>query len=295
MDDTIFGAGGTNVFVRGNGTIVYNGTTDYQGDITINNANLKVNGVVSEASVNVCRNSSFSAQRGKLSGIGTLTGNVFANSGTISPDHGGTLSLGALTLTSANTGSLGSLVHIEVDSVGTSSVAVSGAVSLAGTLEIAIAPGTAPGRYTILTSSGITGTFDNVTFTGAKPRYTVSYLPVGAPTYVQLNYIGPSRGATPPVKLPAQPTVDIPATLDGATVLDPAVICCGRPVILGPLPIPGTGPTTYAVTAQTGNVTCQIGQTATQTYLKVHGSNGSCTIVGTKNGITSKPLTITAP
>ena len=32
-DDTIFGAGGTSVFVTGNGTVVYNGTTDYQGTI----------------------------------------------------------------------------------------------------------------------------------------------------------------------------------------------------------------------------------------------------------------------
>ena len=37
-DDTIFGAGETNVFVKGNGTVVYNGTTDYQGTVTIDNA-----------------------------------------------------------------------------------------------------------------------------------------------------------------------------------------------------------------------------------------------------------------
>src|SRR5438046_4689133 len=85
-DDTAFGAGGTSVFVKGNGTVVYNGTTGYQGTVTINNANFKVNGVINAASIFVCRNSGFSAQRGTLSGIGTLTGDVFANSGTISPD-----------------------------------------------------------------------------------------------------------------------------------------------------------------------------------------------------------------
>ncbi len=80
-DDTIFGAGGTSVFVTGNGTVVYNGTTDYQGNITINNANFKVNGLIDTASIFVCRNIGFSSQRGTLSGIGNLTGNVFVNSG----------------------------------------------------------------------------------------------------------------------------------------------------------------------------------------------------------------------
>ena len=102
IDDTTFGAGGTSIFVRGNGTVVYNGTTDYQGIITINNANFKVNGQIDEASIFVCRNIGFSSQRGTLSGIGTLTGNVFVNSGTISPDTGGTLTLGSLALNSAD-------------------------------------------------------------------------------------------------------------------------------------------------------------------------------------------------
>ena len=44
-DDTLFGGEGTSVYVTGNGTVVYNGTTDYQGTILINNANFKVNGV----------------------------------------------------------------------------------------------------------------------------------------------------------------------------------------------------------------------------------------------------------
>ena len=52
-DDTSFGAGGTSVFVTGNGTVIYNGTTDYQGTITINNANFKVNGLIDD-SINFC-------------------------------------------------------------------------------------------------------------------------------------------------------------------------------------------------------------------------------------------------
>ncbi len=93
-DDTAFGAGGTAIRVTGNGTVVYNGTTDYQGSITVNNANFKVNGLINTAPVSVCRNSSFSSQRGTLSGSGSVTGPVFVNSGVISPDIGQTLSLG---------------------------------------------------------------------------------------------------------------------------------------------------------------------------------------------------------
>lgn len=285
-DDTTFGAGGTSVFVKGNGTVIYNGTTDYQGSITVNNATFKVNGQINQASVFICRNVSFSSQRGTLSGIGTLTGNVFVNSGTISPDAGSTLTLGSLILNSAGSGALGSRVRSDISSGGASLVAVTGPASLAGVLEINLDTSALPGSYTLLTSTGITGTFDSVTFTGTggkTPNYTLSYLPAGAPTYVQFNFLGyPSS------------SVDIPATVNGSSVLNPAVICCGRPVILGPLPVPGTGPTVYTIVNHTGNVTCKIGQTKTQTYLEMHGKSGSCTIIGRKDGVVSNPLTVIA-
>lgn len=195
-DDTTFGTGGTSVFVRGNGTVVYNGTTDYQGNITINNANFKVNGQINTAPVSVCRDIGFSSQRGTLSGSGTLTGNVLVNSGIISPDRGEILTLGSLILNSADPMSetLGSLVHIEIDSSSTLSVvSVTGPVTLAGTLEIDLDPHALPGTYTILTSSGITGEFDSVTFTRQIPNYTLSYLPNEygtTPTFVQFELLG---------------------------------------------------------------------------------------------------------
>lgn len=200
-DDTNFGGGGTAIFVRGNGTVVYNGTTDYPGSITINNANFKVNGQINSAHISVCRNIAFSPQRGTLSGSGTLTGNVFANSGAISPSTAGTLTLGSLTLSSADpvNGTLGSLVHIEIGSGNTSLVSVTGPASLAGALEIDLDPNAIPGTYTILTSSAITGAFDSVTFTGTTPNYSLSYLPIGSPTFVQFDFLGyPSSPIEPP-------------------------------------------------------------------------------------------------
>lgn len=192
-DDTTFGAGGTSVLVRGDGTVIYNGTTDYAGTLSIHNAHFKVNGQIDTAPIFVCRNVSFSPQRGTLSGVGTLTGDVFVNSGIISPDTGGTLTLGSLILNPADPGSgtLGSLVHIEIDSSSTASlVTVTGPASLAGTLEINLDPNALPGTYTLLTSSALTDTFDFVTFTGPTPNYSISYLPTVNPTFVQLNFLG---------------------------------------------------------------------------------------------------------
>jgi uncharacterized protein with beta-barrel porin domain len=192
VDDTSFGGTGTSVSVTGNGTVIYNGSTTYQGTITINNANFKVNGSINEASVSVCRNIGLSSQRGVLSGSGQLTGSIFANSGTIYPDAGEYLTLGSLQLNSAHpmSGTLGSLVHITIDSGVASRVVVTGAATLAGALEIDLESTALPGTYTILTSAGITGTFDSISFTGTTPNYSLSYLPVGSPTYIQFDFLG---------------------------------------------------------------------------------------------------------
>lgn len=87
--------------------------------------------------------------------------------------------------------------------------------------------------------------------------------------------------------------VPIPATLNGSRVLNSAIICCGRPVLLKNLP--GPGKTTYKVTARTGDAKCAIRRSKSQTYLRMYGRKGSCTVVGTKNGITTLPLTVNTP
>ena len=171
-----------------------------KGSVKVNNANFKVNGEIDAASIFVCRNLSLSPQRGTLSGVGTLTGDVFVNSGTIFPDTGATLTLGSLALHPADPASntLGSLVRIGINSSSAPSVvAVTRHASLAGTLQIDLDPNAQPGSYRILTSSGIAGTFDSITFAGATPHYSLSYLPVGAPTYVQFDLLAPPPPPTP--------------------------------------------------------------------------------------------------
>lgn len=200
VDDTEWGGTGTSVFITGSGTVIYNGISEYRGNITINNANFKVNGAINLADVSVCRNTGFGTKRGQLSGRGTLTGKVFANSGTIAPDAGQTLTLGRLELSEIDLGgdTLGSLVKITFDGSAPSLVAVTDIVErLAGVLEIDIDSDTAPGSYVILTSAGITtGTFREITFTGSTPNYRLSYLPVGSPTYVQFDFLGYLEAAT---------------------------------------------------------------------------------------------------
>lgn len=231
VDDTSFGGSGTSVHVTGKGTVIYNGSSDYQGTVMINNANFKVNGQIDQASISVCRNLSISTQRGTLSGKGTLSGDVFVNSGIISPDSNETLTLGSLTLTpqDVQNNTLGSLVHVEIGSL----VAVTNSASLAGTLEIDILPSTPVGSYILLTSSGLTGTFDFVTFTGKTPNYTLSYLPVQNPTYVQLNFMG----FTPVAPVP-------PTKVEG-------IRCCKRSKLYNILtwqpPTRGSRPTSYKI------------------------------------------------
>ena len=81
-------------------------------------------------------------------------------------------------------------LHIDINSGGASLITATGTAALGGTLEVGIAPRTLSGTFTVLTASAITGTFSQVRFTQTIPvQYTVSYLPAGAPTRVELNFL----------------------------------------------------------------------------------------------------------
>ena len=93
---------------------------------------------------------------------------------------------------------------------------------------------------------------------------------------------------------PPPSSVLIPATLNGVPIYSPAKVGCGRPIFLGELSVPGPGLSHYFVINQTGHVNCLISQSRSQTFLKISGCQGSCTIIGTKNGIRSEPFTVIA-
>ncbi len=88
--------------------------------------------------------------------------------------------------------------------------------------------------------------------------------------------------------------VSIPATLNGSTILSPARVCCGRPVLMYDLSIPSDLAATYRVVGTTGNISCSIGSTGPDFYVKVFGRPGTCTLQGTKDAQISAPLVLVA-
>jgi len=189
MSTPIEGAGllsevtGPGVTTSGLGTVNLTGVNTYLGGTLIQSGILNLNGSIN-GDLNI-------ESAGTLSGNATVNGNVYSN-GTIWPGLEEMLILGSLSLNTTDTvnGPLESLVHIEIDSSTTSSVSVAGSASLAGTLQIDLDPSAQTGTYIILTSSAISGTFDSVIFTGMVPTYSLSYLPIGSPTFVQFDFLG---------------------------------------------------------------------------------------------------------
>jgi hypothetical protein len=89
--------------------------------------------------------------------------------------------------------------------------------------------------------------------------------------------------------------VSIPATLNGSAVLNPAKVCCGRPVLMYDLSIESDLTATFQVISKTGNISCEIGSTGLNSFVKIVGRPGSCTVQGTKDGQISLPLVIQVP
>lgn len=183
---------GRDIFVREQGSLIFNLSntltiaTPIEGDQTngpatsgglqkIGTGILNLNGANTYSGLT-------SIDGGTLNLSGSVIGNVTINSGGILSGNatiGGNLT---------NSGA----VHVDINSGGTSLVAVTGTTSLAGTLEAGIASNTLSGTFTVLTSSAITGNFSNVRFTQTTPaQYTVSYLPAGAPNRIELYFIMP--------------------------------------------------------------------------------------------------------
>jgi len=151
---------GTGLTKISTGTLTLTGVNNYTGPTTVSAGTL----VVGVASVGSILSSPTVANGAILTGTGTIAGTVTINSGgTIQPGNSsiGVMNTGPLVLLS------GSTTSIELNPTSTSKVAVTGAATLAGTLNVTAdgAPSAyaSSQTYKVLTSAGLGGTtFNNL-------------------------------------------------------------------------------------------------------------------------------------
>lgn len=154
VSGVISGTGGSLV-KTGMGTLTLSGTNTYTGATTINGGGLLVNGSIGSSSGLTV------ASSGLIGGAGVLPGTTI-NGGTLAPGNSiGTITIqGNLVLTAA------SAYMVEVSGTTSDKTVVTGTAIIAG--NVSVKPLTrvaATTTYTILTSTGTTGTFAGVTLT----------------------------------------------------------------------------------------------------------------------------------
>ncbi len=161
----------------GRGRLNLTGENTYSGTTAVDGGTLNLNGsVIGSTIVGV---------GATFSGNATVLGNL-TSSGVLAPGN----SIGTIHTTDLLLHSSGRL-EIEVASDGTNDlIDATGTAELAGRLEMDIDLAAPTGAYTVLTSAAIIGSFNSIAFTGITPKYAISYLPDGAPTYVQFNFLG---------------------------------------------------------------------------------------------------------
>ena len=122
-----------------------------------------------------------------LTGLGTVSG-PFTNGGVVGPgvdDLPGTPNLGTLNINGVYTQGAGGRLIVQIGDAPTNQfdkLAVTGAATLGGTLDVRLPPGFAPSpgeQFTVMTFASRTGVFSAVTFQGYPPgaALTVTYNP----------------------------------------------------------------------------------------------------------------------
>ncbi|QWD79435.1 hypothetical protein ICV01_07265 [Polynucleobacter sp. MWH-Spelu-300-X4] len=160
------GTGGVNLT---NGTQTLNGVNTYTGDTTINGGTLIVGDASNQSSAAIVSSTTVSSG-GTLAGYGTVgaTGTTLTNSGTVSP---GNNSIATLSVGGAYVQNSGGNLLLGLTPTTNDLLAVAGTATLDGTLTVNGSSGTyTPTRYTLVTSSGRSGTFN--TFSTDLSSYT---------------------------------------------------------------------------------------------------------------------------
>ncbi len=156
-------SGSNKINKTGTGTLTLTGTNTNTTGVEIDQGTLVANGA---GSMPVIVNS------GTLQGSGTV-GNLTSSS-TVEPGN----SIGTLNVSGTVTLNSGSVLVIEVDTAGNNDkIVATGAVTAGGTLRISPGSGTYSSnqQYTIITGSGISGTFSSITVLSCSGSASANY------------------------------------------------------------------------------------------------------------------------
>ena len=220
-NDSIAGTGTVNNF----GTLV----TSTAGESAVIGVPLNNSGTVTLASNSTLTVGSFVQTAGTLSGGGTIIGNVVINGGVVSPGF----SPGTLTIQGNYTQNGNGALNVEIDGTTAGSqysvLAVSGAATLGGTLNITQTSGFAPppnALFQIMTAGTVSGTFATVNGlrTNNGERFAVQYgsnnvvLGVVVPGIVSVTSPTPSGTYGTGAVITVTVTFNEPVTLSGGNL-----------------------------------------------------------------------------
>ena len=156
-----------NLIKQGAGKLNLTGTNAYGGTTNITAGNLAINGPLTSSTVTVEPN-------GTLSGASTITGDVIVN-GAISPGN----SIGTLNIIGNYTQASGSTYLVEVDPTAADRITVTGTATIQNNTTLSVFPSAAnypiTNSYIILSSSGLTGTYTNVSNSSPIIKFNVRY------------------------------------------------------------------------------------------------------------------------
>jgi autotransporter-associated beta strand protein len=139
----------------GSGTLMLTGINTYSGRTAVNGGTLEVDGSIAPSSLTTVNSG------GTLTGIGTVGNLTVAGGGTFAPGSGAPGS--SMTVAGNLAFQSGALYLVQVNPSTASFANVTGTATLAGTVQVAFAPGSYVTRqYTILHSGGLIGTFNGV-------------------------------------------------------------------------------------------------------------------------------------
>ncbi|UYO47782.1 autotransporter domain-containing protein [Rhodopseudomonas palustris] len=175
FDGVITGIGGLTL-ATGRQTLT--GTNSYSGPTTVNAGTLIVNGSIVHSATAV-------GSGGTLAGTGTAGNVTVASGGTLAPGSGvaGT----SLSIAGSLAFQSGALYQIQVSPSAASLANVSGAATLAGTVQAVLSPGSYLTKtYTILTAASRSGTFNGLTTIGLPAGFQAR-LDYSVPNSVMLD------------------------------------------------------------------------------------------------------------